>query len=87
MPAPRRRAPAWLLLATGVVGAALAGVGTWLLVRPDPGWFASAPLSGSTYEPSRPDGLAVALLVLGLVLLGASVVGGVVRRRRGAGER
>jgi heme/copper-type cytochrome/quinol oxidase subunit 1 len=87
MPAPRRRAPAWLLLVAGVVGAALAGVGTWLLARPGPGWFAYAPVSGSTYQPSRAGGLPVALLVLGLVLLGASVAGGVVRRRRGAGER
>jgi hypothetical protein len=86
MPAPRRRPTLWLLLA-GVAGAALSGAGAWLLTRPGPQWSASAPLSGATYEPSRSDVPAAALLVLGLVLLGASVVGAVARRRRGAGER
>lgn len=87
MPAPRRRTPSWLLVVTGIAGAALAGAGTWLLVRPDPGWFASAPLSGSTYRPADPDGLALALLGAGLALVGAAVVAGIVRRRRDPGER
>jgi hypothetical protein len=82
VPAPRHRPTPWLLL-TGCAGAALAAVGAWLLTRPDPGWSAVAPLSGSTYAPSRPDALAVVLLVLGVVLLGGSVVAGVRRRRRG----
>lgn len=86
MPAPRRRTTTWLLL-TGVLGAALAGAGAWLLTRPGPGWVAYAPLSGSTYDPSRPDRGAVALLVSGVVLLVAAVVGLLVRRRRGPAGR
>lgn len=71
----------------GVVGAALAGVGTWLLTRPDPGWFASAPSSGATYDPTRPDAVAVVLLVAGLVLLVGAASAGVLRRRRRGATR
>jgi heme/copper-type cytochrome/quinol oxidase subunit 1 len=86
MPAPHRRTTTGLLLA-GILGAALAGAGAWLLPRPDPGWVAYAPLSGSTYDPARPDRGAVALLVGGVVLLVAAVAGLLVRRRRGPAGR
>ncbi|MEL7977358.1 hypothetical protein AAG589_15960 [Isoptericola sp. F-RaC21] len=81
---PRTRRGTWLAVASIVVGG---GLVVWALVRPVSyasfGWFAYAPLSGTTYSPVAP-GLAVTLGLFGagalLIGLGAGFLLG---RRRG----
>jgi heme/copper-type cytochrome/quinol oxidase subunit 1 len=85
-PAPRRGAalPAVLV----VVGAALLAAGAGLASRwsSGSGWFAYAPLSGTTFapSPSPAPGLVLAVVAAGGILVGLGV-GLAVGRRRGDG--
>ncbi|MGM7423279.1 hypothetical protein [Cellulosimicrobium sp. CpK407] len=86
VPPSRRPSVATVVLAALVlVGVALLAVAGWVASRPTAsGWFAYAPLSGTTFVPggAYPLGTAALLAGAGALLLGGAV-GFVVGRRSG----
>lgn len=86
VPPSRRPSVATVVLAALVlVGVALLAVAAWVASRPtSSGWFAYAPLSGTTFVPrgAYPLGTAALLAGAGALLVGGAV-GFVVGRRSG----
>ncbi|MBD8058007.1 hypothetical protein IC607_03385 [Cellulomonas sp. JH27-2] len=82
-PVSRPALPRWVVPATLVVGILLVGgggVALWRSLHRGFGWFAYAPMSETVYSRSSGQGLGIALLVTGALVLGA--VGGFVVGRR-----
>jgi hypothetical protein len=77
VPRPGRPRVATVVLAALVlVGVALLAVAAWVASRPTPsGWFAYAPLSGTTFVPggAYPLGTAAFLAGAGALLVGGAV--------------
>ena len=72
-----------VLAALVLVGAVLIGVAVWIGARPvASGWYAYAPLSGTTYEPSVTSGLGVPALFAGAGALALGGAAGYVVGRR-----
>jgi heme/copper-type cytochrome/quinol oxidase subunit 1 len=88
-PAPRPvrpRGAAVVLVALVVLGVGLLLAALWVASRPTSfGWFAYAPVSGTTFVPvgAYPPGAAALLAGAGALLVGGAV-GFVLGRRRGA---
>ncbi|MBN0039091.1 hypothetical protein JN535_02735 [Cellulosimicrobium cellulans] len=86
VPSPRRPRVATVVLASLVlVGVTLLAVAAWVASRPtSSGWFAYAPLSGTTFVPTGayPLGTAALLAGAGALLVGGAI-GFVLGRRSG----
>jgi len=82
-PVSRPALPRWVVPATLVVGILLVVAGSvalWRSLHRGFGWFAYSPMSETVYSRSSGQGLGIALLVAGALVLGA--VGGFVVGRR-----